>query len=135
MLVTTQTFHWNLERVRAYLEVQGETYSLEELNQHLEEGLVRIAEYLPPDIRQIYLMPDLASEEPPPFNPLSKNSFPIALRKWAPTLRVTRRTLVLITYWQSGSGFSPAKIIFPQVNLTTIWDAPKTVPCMLDSIC
>ncbi|WP_460193800.1 hypothetical protein [Thermosynechococcus sp. FA-CM-4201] len=76
VLVTTQTFHWNLERVRAYLEVQGETYSLEELNQHLEEGLARIVEYLPPDIRQIYLMPDLAAEEPPAVQPTLEELFP-----------------------------------------------------------
>ncbi|WNC59155.1 hypothetical protein RHJ80_06640 [Thermosynechococcus sp. QS41] len=76
VLVTTQTFHWSLERVRAYLEVQGETYSLEELNQHLEEGLVRIAAYLPPDIRQIYLMPDLASEESPTVQPTLEELFP-----------------------------------------------------------
>ncbi|URR36722.1 hypothetical protein NBE99_06210 [Thermosynechococcus sp. HN-54] len=76
VLVTTQTFHWGLERVRAYLEVQGETYSLEELNQHLEEGLARIVEYLPPDIRQIYLMSDLMSEETPAAQPTLKELFP-----------------------------------------------------------
>ncbi len=76
VVVTTQTFHWNLERVRAYLEVQGETYSLEELNQHLEEGLARIVEYLPPDICQIYLMPDLASEPPPAVQPTLEELFP-----------------------------------------------------------
>lgn len=76
VLVTTQTFHWNLERLRAYLEVQGETYSLEELNQHLEEGLGRIVEYLPADIRQIYLMPDRKSEEPSTAQPTLEELFP-----------------------------------------------------------
>ncbi|MFN4270287.1 MAG: hypothetical protein ACK4HN_07415 [Thermosynechococcus sp.] len=76
VLVTTQTFHWSLERLRAYLEVQGETYSLEELNQHLEEGLARIVEYLPPDIRQIYLMSDFALEEVSAVQPTLEELFP-----------------------------------------------------------
>lgn len=76
VLVTTQTFHWSLERVRAYLEVQGETYTLEELNQHLEEGLARIVEYLPPDIRQIYLISDLTCEEPAVAQPTLEDLFP-----------------------------------------------------------
>lgn len=76
VLVTTQTFHWSLERVRAYLEVQGETYSIEELNRQLEEGLARIVEYLPPDIRQIYLVADLNSGEPSATQPTLEELFP-----------------------------------------------------------
>jgi hypothetical protein len=57
VLVTTQTFHWSLERVRAYLEVQGETVSLAELQQHLEQGLDMLGDRLPSDVREIYLTP------------------------------------------------------------------------------
>ncbi|MFN4279835.1 hypothetical protein [Thermosynechococcus sp.] len=76
VLVTTQTFHWSLERLRAYLEVQGESYSLGELNQQLEEGLARLVDSLPPDIRQIYLIPDLDSGEPSATQPTLEELFP-----------------------------------------------------------
>ncbi len=57
VLVTTQTFHWSLERVRAYLEVQGENVPLETLQEHLEQGFAMLADRLPSDVREIYLTP------------------------------------------------------------------------------
>jgi len=62
VLVTTQTFHWSLERVRAYLEVQGESETLESLQQHLEQGFEMLADRLPSDVRDIYLTPATPEE-------------------------------------------------------------------------
>lgn len=73
VVVTTQTFHWSLERVCAYLEVEGETVTVEELRQHLEQGLEMLANCLPSDVREIYLTP-AAHPLPQDENPTPKAS-------------------------------------------------------------
>ncbi len=55
VLVTTQTFHWNTERLIAYLQAEDQNISLAEIGHHLEKGYQLLKDYLPVDIREIYL--------------------------------------------------------------------------------
>lgn len=55
ILVATQTFHWTPERIQAYLEIQGERLTPEEIHHHLQQGFELLTDCLPADVRSIYL--------------------------------------------------------------------------------
>lgn len=63
ILVATQTFHWTPERTQAYLEIQGERLTLEEIHHHIQQGFELLTDCLPADVRSIYLGFPLPSSE------------------------------------------------------------------------
>ncbi|WP_156804884.1 hypothetical protein [Synechococcus sp. PCC 6312] len=55
ILVTTQTFHWNTERLIAFLEAEDQPITLGEISQHLQNGYQLLRDCLPGDVQTIYL--------------------------------------------------------------------------------
>ncbi|TVQ45807.1 MAG: sigma-70 family RNA polymerase sigma factor [Gloeocapsa sp. DLM2.Bin57] len=55
ILVMSEKFNWNQTRIIAYLQAEGQTISLEEVNHYLEQGYTDLQASLPADIRAIYL--------------------------------------------------------------------------------
>ncbi len=55
VMVTTQTFHWNTERLMAYLQAEGQDVTIAEIGQHLSQGYQMLHDCLPEDIKSIYL--------------------------------------------------------------------------------
>lgn len=55
IVVMSEKFNWNQTRIIAYLQAEGQTVSLEEVNHYLEQGYTDLQASLPADIRAIYL--------------------------------------------------------------------------------
>lgn len=53
--VMSQTFHWSEARIAAYLQAEGESVSQAEIGEALHTGCNQLQQYLPADIRVIYL--------------------------------------------------------------------------------
>jgi hypothetical protein len=66
MILMARTFHWSESRIAAYLESEGESYSVADVQTQLTEGYRLLSTLIPEDIQTIYLessgrSPSLAS--------------------------------------------------------------------------
>jgi hypothetical protein len=55
MILMARTFHWSESRIAAYLESEGENYSVADVQTQLTEGYRLLATLIPEDIQTIYL--------------------------------------------------------------------------------
>jgi hypothetical protein len=60
-MVMTQNFKWNEQRISAYLQGEGDIVPVAKIPGYLSQGYQQLEAELPQDIRDIYLVPELAN--------------------------------------------------------------------------
>jgi hypothetical protein len=63
IVVMTQNFKWNEQRIAAYLQGEGDIVPVAKIPGYLSQGYQQLEAELPQDIRDIYLVPELGSLE------------------------------------------------------------------------
>jgi hypothetical protein len=61
IVVMTQNFKWNEQRISAYLQGEGDIVPVAKIPGYLSQGYQQLEAELPQDIRDIYLVPELAN--------------------------------------------------------------------------
>jgi DNA-directed RNA polymerase specialized sigma24 family protein len=57
ILLLSQTFRWSAMRIAAYLHAEGDSFSVEQVQQALAQAYRHLESHIPEDIRSIYLTP------------------------------------------------------------------------------